>query len=278
MLISSARTPCPGRQVPVAGIQVLGAPYHRCRPRAVLTVGLRSTIPTRRSAARRTGTAWSSSRYAKLRLPQDSPDTRVAAKAGRRLAAAGRPQGRRRPRARLRLGARQRRQQSAAAAGLAAVPRTDDARNGRNRRGARPITRSAPTSTCARCQGKERSGRDHRPERATSAAVALGIGQSHYVPVPVAGLLRYPPRQRPGRTGRGQSGPPGVGFHTMVPGHAESVEEYRSSLQSRVSGSTSTQNNTRDDNAELWWWVLALLAVLAVAESVLGNRHMTAGN
>ena len=37
-------------------------------------------------------------------------------------------------------------------------------------------------------------------------------------------------------------------------------------------GSTS---NTRDDNAELWWWVLALLAMLAVAESVLGNRHMT---
>jgi hypothetical protein len=34
-------------------------------------------------------------------------------------------------------------------------------------------------------------------------------------------------------------------------------------------------SNTRDDNAELWWWVLALLAMLAVAESVLGNRHMT---
>ena len=42
-------------------------------------------------------------------------------------------------------------------------------------------------------------------------------------------------------------------------------------------GSTSSQSNKRDDNAELWWWVLALLAMLAVAESVLGNRHMTAG-
>ena len=41
-------------------------------------------------------------------------------------------------------------------------------------------------------------------------------------------------------------------------------------------GSMSSQNK-RDDNAELWWWVLALLAVLAVAESVLGNRHLTAG-
>jgi len=43
-------------------------------------------------------------------------------------------------------------------------------------------------------------------------------------------------------------------------------------------GSASTsQVNKRDDNAELWWWVLMLLAVLAVAESVLGNRHLTAG-
>ena len=33
---------------------------------------------------------------------------------------------------------------------------------------------------------------------------------------------------------------------------------------------------SQDDKAELWWWVLAMLAVLAVAESVLGNRHMTA--
>ena len=41
-------------------------------------------------------------------------------------------------------------------------------------------------------------------------------------------------------------------------------------------GSMSSQNK-RDDNAELWWWVLALLVVLAVAESVLGNRHLTAG-
>ena len=38
-----------------------------------------------------------------------------------------------------------------------------------------------------------------------------------------------------------------------------------------------SSQNKRDDNAELWWWVLALLAVLAVAESVLGNRHLTAG-
>ena len=34
---------------------------------------------------------------------------------------------------------------------------------------------------------------------------------------------------------------------------------------------------TQEQNAELWWWVLALLALAAVAESVLGNRHIAAG-
>jgi hypothetical protein len=38
-------------------------------------------------------------------------------------------------------------------------------------------------------------------------------------------------------------------------------------------GSSAQQ---RDDKAEIWPWVLAMLAVLAIAESVLGNRHMSA--
>jgi len=47
------------------------------------------------------------------------------------------------------------------------------------------------------------------------------------------------------------------------------------STSGQSSGSTSAANQ-RDDKAELWWWVLAILAVLAVAESVLGNRQMSA--
>ncbi len=43
-----------------------------------------------------------------------------------------------------------------------------------------------------------------------------------------------------------------------------------------VGSQSESGTNKRDDNAELWWWVLALLAMLAVAESVLGNRHMSA--
>jgi hypothetical protein len=42
-------------------------------------------------------------------------------------------------------------------------------------------------------------------------------------------------------------------------------------------GSTSGGTNKRDDKAEVWWWVLAVLALLAVAESVLGNRQISAG-
>ncbi len=44
----------------------------------------------------------------------------------------------------------------------------------------------------------------------------------------------------------------------------------KTSSNTGTAASTSTQN----DNAELWWWVLALLAILAVAESLLGNRHI----
>ena len=40
-------------------------------------------------------------------------------------------------------------------------------------------------------------------------------------------------------------------------------------------GSGSSANQV-DDKAEVWWWVLVMLAVLAVGESVLGNRHMSA--
>lgn len=36
-----------------------------------------------------------------------------------------------------------------------------------------------------------------------------------------------------------------------------------------------SSSSSRDDHAELWWWVLAALALLAIAESVLGNRQMT---
>ncbi len=43
-------------------------------------------------------------------------------------------------------------------------------------------------------------------------------------------------------------------------------------------GTTAASAGNTEEKSELWWWVLALLAMLAVAETVIGNRHIeTAG-
>ena len=60
---------------------------------------------------------------------------------------------------------------------------------------------------------------------------------------------------------------------TVVP--AETVELWKNTgVASASASSAAAGSNTRQVNSELWWWVLALLAVLAVAESILGNRHL----
>ena len=63
---------------------------------------------------------------------------------------------------------------------------------------------------------------------------------------------------------------------TLIP--ADTMNLWKNTgVASQHEVGSSSQADKRDDNAELWWWVLVLLAMLAVAESVLGNRHMTAG-
>jgi len=60
----------------------------------------------------------------------------------------------------------------------------------------------------------------------------------------------------------------------LVP--AETLVLWKNTGIAPTSGSAATSSaNQRDDKAELWWWVLAMLAVLAIAESVLGNRQMS---
>jgi hypothetical protein len=57
----------------------------------------------------------------------------------------------------------------------------------------------------------------------------------------------------------------------------ETVELWKNTGIASKQGQTAgaAQSSTgQAENAELWWWVLALLAMLAVAESVLGNRHI----
>ena len=64
----------------------------------------------------------------------------------------------------------------------------------------------------------------------------------------------------------------------LVP--AETLELWKNTGIASKSGQSSTSSaasaDQRDDKAEIWSWVLAMLAVLAIAESVLGNRHMSA--
>lgn len=61
----------------------------------------------------------------------------------------------------------------------------------------------------------------------------------------------------------------------LVP--AETLELWKNTGIAPQQGPGTTSSATqRDDKAELWPWVLAMLAVLAVAESVLGNRQMAA--
>jgi hypothetical protein len=36
----------------------------------------------------------------------------------------------------------------------------------------------------------------------------------------------------------------------------------------------SSAGNNREETSEIWWWVLALLALLAIAETIVGDRHL----
>ena len=58
---------------------------------------------------------------------------------------------------------------------------------------------------------------------------------------------------------------------------AETLELWKNTgIAPKQGPSTTSTENQRDDRSELWLYVLVMLAVLAIAESVLGNRHMTA--
>ena len=62
---------------------------------------------------------------------------------------------------------------------------------------------------------------------------------------------------------------------TLIP--QETLDLWKNTgIAPKGSSNAVAGDTSQDDNAELWWWVLAALAVLAVAESWLGNRHMTA--
>ena len=58
---------------------------------------------------------------------------------------------------------------------------------------------------------------------------------------------------------------------------AETLDLWKNTGVAVQTTQASAGTGQQERNAELWWWVLALLALAAVAESVLGNRHIAAG-
>ena len=60
---------------------------------------------------------------------------------------------------------------------------------------------------------------------------------------------------------------------TLAP--AETVQLWKNTGVAPGEGPNGTALGEDQQKTELWWWVLAMLAILAVAESVLGNRHLT---
>jgi hypothetical protein len=56
---------------------------------------------------------------------------------------------------------------------------------------------------------------------------------------------------------------------------AETVQLWKNTGVAPGEGPNGTASGEDQQKTELWWWVLAMLAILAVAESVLGNRHLT---
>ncbi len=61
---------------------------------------------------------------------------------------------------------------------------------------------------------------------------------------------------------------------TLVP--AETVQLWKNTGNAPETGPNGAVSSDDQQKTELWWWVLAMLAILAVAESVLGNRHLSA--
>ncbi len=58
----------------------------------------------------------------------------------------------------------------------------------------------------------------------------------------------------------------------------ETINLWKNTGVGSNSGTAARSGGNTEEKSELWWWVLALLAMLAIAETVVGNRHLeTAG-
>ena len=56
----------------------------------------------------------------------------------------------------------------------------------------------------------------------------------------------------------------------------DTVNLWKNTGTGSGSGTLASSAGNEEQTSELWWWILALLALLAIAESVVGNRHLEA--
>jgi hypothetical protein len=54
----------------------------------------------------------------------------------------------------------------------------------------------------------------------------------------------------------------------------DTVNLWKNTGVGSSSGTSAASAGNKEQTSELWWWVLALLAMLAIAETVVGNRHL----
>ena len=54
----------------------------------------------------------------------------------------------------------------------------------------------------------------------------------------------------------------------------DTVNLWKNTGVGSSSGTSAASAGNTEQTSEIWWWVLALLAMLAIAETVVGNRHL----
>jgi hypothetical protein len=54
----------------------------------------------------------------------------------------------------------------------------------------------------------------------------------------------------------------------------DTVNLWKNTGVGSSSGTSAASAANTEQTSEIWWWVLALLAMLAIAEAVVGNRHL----
>ena len=54
----------------------------------------------------------------------------------------------------------------------------------------------------------------------------------------------------------------------------DTVNLWKNTGVGSFTGTSATSAGNTEEHSEIWWWVLALLAILAVAETVVGDRHL----